>query len=89
MDAMTALCNSAIFSFARLAAEDGLHYKQLDAARMSDLLKAIVTANLDNLMAEWSEAVEAHTGEGWLAAVVNTQAIDLARIAYAQYQKDM
>jgi hypothetical protein len=43
-----------------------------------DAARAVVKENIMEVMAEWSELVEANVGEGWTRQCFNTQAVEQA-----------
>lgn len=51
---------------------------ELDLDVWHPILVNVVKTNLDRIMDEWKEAVDATLGEGWLRVMVNTQANELA-----------
>lgn len=73
--AITLLCNKTMEAAARIAAIRGL---TPDAGELSEALKTTVKANLDRILTEWKEALEANIGEGWLGTMIQAQATELA-----------
>lgn len=87
MSAITILCEESIKAFNNIAKQRNANYgdNKDDYARASELLKKHLKANLDNVMAEWREALEARISEGWLSVMIKTQANEIALRAIEEF----
>lgn len=85
MDAMTILSNSTMKAFALIAQRNG-EGDSIDIARAIDAMKSVLTSHIDDVMAEWGEAVNANISPAWLATMVNAQANQYALEAWNAYK---
>ena len=85
MDAMTVLSNGTMKAFALIAQRNG-EGDSIDIARAIDAMKGVLQSHLDDVIAEWGEAVNANISPAWLAQVVNAQANEYALEAWNVYK---
>ncbi len=85
MDAMTVLANGTMKAFALIAQRNG-EGDSIDIARAIDAMKGVLQSHLDDVIAEWGEAVNANISPAWLATMLNTQANEYALEAWNVYK---
>ena len=85
MDAMTVLANGTMRAFALIAQRNG-EGDSINIERAIDAMKGVLKSHLDDVIAEWGEAVNANISPAWLATLVNTQANRYALEAWNVYK---
>ena len=85
MDAMTVLSNGTMRAFALIAQREG-EGDSINIERAIDAMKGVLKSHLDDVIAEWGEAVNANISPAWLATMVNAQANQYAIEAWNVYK---
>ena len=85
MDAMTILSNGTMKAFALIAQRNG-EGDSINIERAIDAMKNVLKSHLDDVIAEWGDAVNANISSAWLAQVVNAQANAYAIEAWNIYK---
>lgn len=75
MNAINLITDATEIATGQLAQQRNI---ELDVDKLTPVLKSVLTDNIQSIMEEWAEAVEANIDEGWLKVMMNTQAIELA-----------
>lgn len=85
MDAMTILSNGTMKAFALIAQRNG-EGDSINIERAIDAMKNVLKSHLDDVIAEWGDAVNANISPAWLATLVNAQANQYALEAWNAYK---
>ena len=85
MDAMTILSNGTMRAFALIAQRNG-EGDSINIERAIDAMKTVLKSHLDDVIAEWGDAVNANISPAWLATMVNAQANQYAIEAWNVYK---
>ena len=78
MNAVTVLSEGTIRAAGLQLVHLGIDYKSVDLDALTETLKTTVKANLDQVLAEWKDATDAHMSEAWLRELMNAQCNTLA-----------
>lgn len=81
-NAVKVLVDATIIAMGSILDDRGIAH---DHGAMADAIKQVVKESLDDMMAEWKDAVEVNLGEAWLRELVNAQAWELALKAVEVY----
>lgn len=82
---MTILSNGTMKAFALIAQRNG-EGDSINIERAIAAMKGVLKSHLDDVIAEWGEAVNANISPAWLATLVNTQANQYALEAWNVYK---
>jgi hypothetical protein len=83
MNAINMIVDATTIATGQLAKQRNI---ELDVDRLTPILKSVLTDNIESIMNEWRDGVEANIGEAWLRTMVNSQAYELAGKVLAIYQ---
>lgn len=75
MDAINMIVDATTIATGRLGQTRNI---ELDINKVVPIIKQVLKDNIESVMAEWAEGIEANIGEGWLRVMINTQAYELA-----------
>jgi uncharacterized protein YqgV (UPF0045/DUF77 family) len=76
MSAVTLLAEATLKAAVHIKIEKKL---DIDAETLSEALKTTIKGNLDEVMTDWKEALEANLGNTWLQELMKVQAVELAQ----------
>jgi hypothetical protein len=78
LEAVKILCDGSIKASILILRDRGIDTKTIDAGKLSDALKTTLKTNLDQIMKDWQDAINANMSEGWLRELINVQCNEMA-----------
>lgn len=76
--AVKILCDGTIRAAILILRDRGIDTSKIDAGKLSADLKAILHTNIESIMKDWEDAVNANLSEGWLREMMNLQCNEMA-----------